>query len=71
MNKKLALTTTIAIVVALTGIGITATTTNSNTVFGQSHNHCLLPNGNGFPGQGGLNSNPDSNGGGCPAGLAN
>jgi hypothetical protein len=68
MNKKLVYAAAaIAITAALIGVGI-ATTTNSNTVFAQSHHQCNLPNGGSFPGQG-SNSNPISEGGGCPNGL--
>jgi len=53
-------------------IGTTAATTILTNQPAQAqihHKHCFLPNGNHFPGQGGANSNPDSNGGGCPNGL--
>ena len=53
-------------------IGTTAATTiltNQPAQAQAAHRHCSLPNGNHFPGQGGANSNPDSNGGGCPNGL--
>ena len=54
-------------------IGTTAATTilTNQPAQAQHQKHCSLPNGNHFPGQGGANSNPDSNGGGCPNGLTN
>jgi hypothetical protein len=45
-------------------IGTTAATTILTNQPAQAK-HCSLPNGNAFPGQGGVHSNPDSNGGGC------
>jgi len=51
-------------------VGTTAATTILTIQPAQAqHHHCSLPNGNHFPGQGGVHSNPDSNGGGCPNGL--
>ena len=65
MNKKFYVVGLVLLI-----IGTTAATTilTNQPAQAQRHHHCSLPNGNHFPGQG-ANSNPDSNGGGCPNGL--
>ena len=56
-----------AVIVALATV--LAVVPSNSIAFAQHSPHCSLPNGNAFPGQGGANSNPQSNGGGCPNGL--
>ena len=56
------------VILALLVVGTTAATI-IQPVPAHARGGCFLPNGNHFPGQGGANSNPDSNGGGCPNGL--